>query len=84
VSLPPLPNGSSLTYYLVAPDGTFFTASPPAVYALHGQAWSAIPYAAGGTWAADLTAIAVDAAGHPTRVFFSYEGRNPGQFSHTV
>jgi hypothetical protein len=84
VTIPPLPTGERLSAYLPAPDGTLFSATPLAVYVLRGQAWTAIPVASGGTWAVDLTAVAVDGAGHPTRVFMSYEGPRAGQFSHTV
>jgi hypothetical protein len=84
VTIPALPTGERLTTYLPAPDGTLFTATPLAVYVLRGPAWMAIPVASGGTWAVDLTAVAVDGAGHPTRVFMSYEAPHSGQFSHTV
>ncbi|HEV2235325.1 MAG TPA: sialidase family protein [Ktedonobacterales bacterium] len=84
VSVPALPDGNRVNYYLVAPDGTLFTSTPLAVFVLRGQAWSAITFAASGTWALDLTATATDGAGHPARVFVSYEGPHPGQFSHTV
>ncbi|HEY7985052.1 MAG TPA: hypothetical protein VID73_12830 [Ktedonobacterales bacterium] len=84
LDVPVLPSGNVVTSYRVAPDGTLFTATPLAVYALRGQAWSAIPFAAGGTWGVGITAIAADSAGHPTRVLVSYDGPHPGQFSHTV
>jgi hypothetical protein len=84
VSVPALPDGNRVNYYQVAPDGTLFTSTPHAAYALRGQTWSAIIFTTSGTWAVNVTAVATDVAGHPTRVFVSYEGPKPGQFSHTV
>jgi hypothetical protein len=84
VEVPTLPDGTSSVEYQVAPDGTIFSATPHAVYALHGQTWSAIIFATSGTWAVSVIGFATDAAGHPTRVYVAYEGPQGGIFAHTL
>jgi hypothetical protein len=84
VTMPALPDGTVAGEFVAARDGTIFTATPHAVYALHGQTWNAIIFATGGTWAVSVIGIATDAVGHPTRVYIAYEGPQPGIFAHTL
>jgi BNR/Asp-box repeat protein len=84
IAFPPLPGNVNTSSYLVAPDQTIYTSSLAGVAALRNSAWSVLPVSSSDRDFIQVTAISLDASGHPQKVWGVDGGIHPGIYWHNL
>ncbi|HEY7343001.1 MAG TPA: hypothetical protein VH591_19160 [Ktedonobacterales bacterium] len=84
ISFPPLPNDATTSDYYVAPDQTIYTSSLAGVAALRNGAWTILPVSSSDLDGMQVTAVSLDANGHPQKIWGYDDGKHPGVYWHSL